>query len=148
MQQHAHGGMGGILSGMAGAPGTTSSDQQTLYDFDDQLAMLQDTSWNQLLPQHHQTHQTNPLAPHHRSHSMALNSRSQSGQYDTPRSMNRMGTNCLAATDMITNMSSGAHPLDVRAELGCLPQHGMDCDVDNQVVFSVMDRYSGQGIGL
>jgi hypothetical protein len=48
--------------------------------------------------------------------------------------------NCSYAADMITVMA-GADSASVRADLGCLP--GMDCNVDNQIVFEVMDRYSG-----
>jgi hypothetical protein len=47
--------------------------------------------------------------------------------------------NCSYAADMITIMA-GADPARVRADLGCLPN--IDCDVDNQIVFEVMDRYS------
>jgi hypothetical protein len=50
--------------------------------------------------------------------------------------------NCNFATDIITTMA-GADSSSVRAELGCLP--GMECEVDNQLVFDVMDRYTGQG---
>ena len=46
---------------------------------------------------------------------------------------------CAYATDMITTMAGG-DPMAVRADLGCLP--GMDCEVDNQLVFNVMDRYN------
>jgi hypothetical protein len=47
---------------------------------------------------------------------------------------------CEFATDMITTMAGG-DPSAVRADLGCLP--GMECEVDNQLVFDVMDRYTG-----
>jgi hypothetical protein len=53
--------------------------------------------------------------------------------------------NCVFATDMITTMA-GVDKSAVRADLGCTP--GMDCDVDNQLIFDVMDRYSGQGVGI
>jgi len=45
---------------------------------------------------------------------------------------------CVSATDMITAMA-GADPSLVRADLGC--ESGLDCEVDNQLVFNVMDRY-------
>jgi len=45
---------------------------------------------------------------------------------------------CVSATDMITAMA-GADPSLVRADLGC--ESGLDCEVDNQLVFDVMDRY-------
>lgn len=62
----------------------------------------------------------------------------------SPQPTNANVNNCNYATDMITTMA-GVDPSMVRAELGCLP--GMDCDVDNHLVFNVMDRYSG-GDGL
>lgn len=52
---------------------------------------------------------------------------------------------CVFTTDMMTSMP-GADPSDIRADLGCL--QGMDCEVDNQLVFNVMDRYAGTGVGL
>lgn len=52
---------------------------------------------------------------------------------------------CVFAADMITTMA-GADPGAVRADLGCLP--GMDCEVNNHLVFNVMDRYTGPGVGL
>ncbi|PMD62959.1 uncharacterized protein K444DRAFT_525186 [Hyaloscypha bicolor E] len=52
--------------------------------------------------------------------------------------------NCNYATDMITTMAGG-DPSAVRQDLGCLP--GMDCEVDNHLVFNVMDRYTGS-VGL
>ncbi len=53
--------------------------------------------------------------------------------------------NCNYAAEMITTMA-GVDPDTVRSDLGCLP--GMDCDVDNQLVFNVMDRYSEGEVGL
>jgi hypothetical protein len=51
---------------------------------------------------------------------------------------------CNYATEMITSMS-GSNPAAVKADLGCLPD--MDCEVDNHLVFDVMDRYTGS-VGL
>ncbi|KAI9745612.1 MAG: hypothetical protein M1818_001146 [Claussenomyces sp. TS43310] len=48
--------------------------------------------------------------------------------------------NCMLATDMITTMMGG-DPSIVREELGCGPN--LDCNVSNQLVFNVMDRYAG-----
>lgn len=48
-------------------------------------------------------------------------------------------SSCVFAANMITTMAGG-DPNSVSADLGCLP--GMDCDVDNQLVFNIMDRYS------
>jgi hypothetical protein len=53
---------------------------------------------------------------------------------------------CVFATDMITTMAGISDPSVVRADLGCRPD--MDCEVDNQLIFNVMDRYSGSGVGL
>lgn len=49
---------------------------------------------------------------------------------------------CVFATDMITAMAGG-DPGMIRQELGCGSKG--DCQVDNNVVFNVMDRYSGIG---
>ncbi|PBP23512.1 hypothetical protein BUE80_DR005530 [Diplocarpon rosae] len=54
--------------------------------------------------------------------------------------------NCNYAADIITSMVGTADQSTVRAELGCA--EGMECDVDNQLVFNLMDRYSYTGVGL
>ncbi|KAI9053089.1 hypothetical protein LZ554_003358 [Drepanopeziza brunnea f. sp. 'monogermtubi'] len=51
---------------------------------------------------------------------------------------------CNYAAEMITTMAGTADHSAVRAELGCVG--GMDCEVDSQLVFDVMDRYSGMGL--
>ncbi|KAH6698105.1 hypothetical protein BKA61DRAFT_246220 [Leptodontidium sp. MPI-SDFR-AT-0119] len=51
---------------------------------------------------------------------------------------------CNYAAEMITTMSGVSDSSAVRADLGCGP--GIDCEVDNQLVFNVMDRYSGVGL--
>ena len=61
----------------------------------------------------------------------------------TPNSSRGNANSCVLATDMITTMAGG-DPSAVRADLGCLP--GMDCEVDNQLVFNVLDRYTGSGL--
>ena len=48
---------------------------------------------------------------------------------------------CVFAADMITIIARG-DPSNVRADLGCLPN--VDCELDNQLVFNVMDRYNQQ----
>ncbi|KAG9247370.1 hypothetical protein BJ878DRAFT_190959 [Calycina marina] len=48
--------------------------------------------------------------------------------------------NCNVVTDMITIMAGG-DPNALKEELGCRP--GADCEVDNQLIFSIMDRYAG-----
>ncbi|KAH8809109.1 hypothetical protein F5884DRAFT_753610 [Xylogone sp. PMI_703] len=52
---------------------------------------------------------------------------------------------CIFAADMITTMT-GSDPQSVRADLGC-GQNG-DCQVDNQLVFNVMDRYTDPNMGV
>ena len=54
---------------------------------------------------------------------------------------NRNVNRCSDAVNMITTMA-GADLASVRADLGC--SSGVECDVDNQIVFEVMDRYSGR----
>ncbi|EKD21739.1 uncharacterized protein L3040_004961 [Drepanopeziza brunnea f. sp. 'multigermtubi'] len=51
---------------------------------------------------------------------------------------------CNYAAEMITTMAGTTDHSAVRAELGCVG--GMDCEVDSQLVFNVMDRYSGIGL--
>jgi hypothetical protein len=133
----------------SGSTATTSSQQtQALYDFDSQVSMLPSFHGHQ----HHQSHNnittSNQLAQAHtQSHPLAPVSRSSQYIPTSASSSSVAGTNsCDFATNMITSMAGG-DPQDVRTDLGCL-NNGMDCDVDNQLVFNVMDRYTGQGIGL
>jgi hypothetical protein len=123
---------------------TTSSQQTQLYDFDPQVSMRPSFRGNQ----HHQSQKNittaNYLAQTHMQ-SRPLAPVSRSNQYIPTSSV--AGTNsCDYAANMITGMAGG-DPQDIRADLGCLT-NGMDCEVDNQLVFNVMDRYTGQGIGL
>jgi len=48
--------------------------------------------------------------------------------------------NCAVAADMIMTMAGGDSS-SVKADLGCQP--GIDCEVDNHIILSVMDRYTG-----
>lgn len=66
---------------------------------------------------------------------------SNSAEHTDPFAAN----SCIFAADMITTMAGG-DPLTVREELGCLS--GMDCEVDNTVVFNVMGRYTDLGVGV
>ncbi len=112
--------------------GHTTPDPQLngLFDFEDQFDM------------------SSAYPPPPQSQQQSQHSRHHSNLFMHDRT-NGSGINCNIAAEMITSMSGGGgHPLDVRADLGCMAQQDMDCEVDNQVVFSVMDRYSGQGIGL
>jgi hypothetical protein len=135
-------------SGSTATTATTSSQQtQALYDFDPQGSMLPSFHGHQ----HHQSHNNittaNQLAQAHTQSHLAPVSRSSQYIPTSASSSSVAGTNsCDFATNMITTMAGGDSQ-DVRADLGCLT-NGMDCEVDNQVVFNVMDRYTGQGIGL
>jgi hypothetical protein len=133
----------------SGSTATTSSQQtQALYDFDAQVSMVPSFRGNQ----HHQSHNNITTANHlsqAHTQSRPLAPVSRSNQYipTSASSSSVAGTNsCDFATNMITTMAGG-DPQDVRADLGCLT-NGMDCQVDNQLVFNVMDRYTGQEIGL
>jgi hypothetical protein len=136
-----------------------SHDQQVqaIYDFPAQLTPIPTQYQQQQL--HHPQFSTaiptyQPLQQLQR-HQIELSSSTgpvyQPPEYVTlsqqnPPYIQSIGTNsCVYATDMITAMANDAHPLDVRTDLGCSPQGGTDCVVTNQVVFEVMDRYSGIG---
>jgi len=136
---------------------TMSHEQQVqaIYDFPAQLTPMPNQYQQQQL---HQA-QFNTAIPTYQPlqqlqrHQIELPSSTgplyQPAEYITSSQQNppyaqSIGTNsCVYATDMITAMASDAHPLDVRTDLGCSPQGGTDCVVNNQVVFEVMDRYSG-----
>jgi len=88
---------------------------------------------------------SNPSFSHQNSGEKHLQStQTHNASMYSPHPPSNNVNNCNYATDMITTMA-GVDPSTVRADLGCLP--GMDCDVDNHLVFNVMDRYSG-GAGL
>jgi hypothetical protein len=103
---------------------TSRVNHAQMFDLDPQLSSSDQIRYisNQSTPRHLPAHGT-PQSPYMPTTTSCLNVNS-----------------CVFATDMITTMT-GADPNSVNAELGCLP--GMDCDVDNQLVFNVMDRYSG-----
>lgn len=131
-----------------------SIQSPAIYDFDPQF--LPNQSFNTISPRtphmhaHLQSH-TNPNSNSSPHASMSTHQTSPpiSTTYTSTLSSDNNGgpnmNNCVFATDMITTMAGG-DPAIVRAELGCVP--GMDCNVDNQLVFHVMDRYSGNGVGL
>jgi len=86
-------------------------------------------------------------------------SQSNQSSYDSPQSHQHQlqympitassSTNinsCVFAADMITTMAGASDSSAIRADLGCLPD--MDCEVDNHLVFNVMDRYTSSSIGL
>jgi len=101
---------------------------RNMFDFDQQLGLSSQYSSHQGTAQKH-------LQPH---------TAPQRSSVYIPTTSGGNVNNCNYATDMITTMA-GADPTTVRADMGCLP--GMDCDVDNHVVFNMMDRYSS-GVGL
>jgi hypothetical protein len=124
---------------------TSSQQSQARYDFDHQVSMLPSFHGHQ----HHQSHNNITYLAHAHTQPHSLAPVSRSSQY-TPTSASSSSiigsNNCDFATNMITTMAGG-DPQEVRADLGCLT-NGIDCEVDNQLVFNVMDRYTGQGIGL
>jgi hypothetical protein len=108
-------------------PGSTNRSQQ-MFDFDLGLSSpAQYTSHQRTAEKHLQPH----TAP-------------QRSSVYIPTTSTSNVNNCNYATDMITTMAGG-DPSAVRQDLGCLP--GMDCEVDNHLVFNVMDRYTGS-VGL
>ena len=100
-----------------------------MFDFDTQLALSNTYNDHSTTAQH--------LQPH------SVPQRSSVYVPTTTTSSNV--TSCVFATDMITTMAGGVAS-DVRADLGCMPD--MDCEVDNELVFNMMDRYAGSGVGL
>jgi hypothetical protein len=107
-----------------------SNRSQQMFDFNQQLRLSSPSRYasTQDAAQKH-------LQPH---------SAPQRSSVYIPTTSSANVNNCDYATDMITTMA-GVDPSAVRADLGCLP--GMDCEVDNHLVFNVMDRYSGS-VGL
>ncbi|KAF7924469.1 hypothetical protein BELL_0750g00050 [Botrytis elliptica] len=132
-------------------PSSLSIQSPQIYEYESQY--ISNQSYNTLSPQTPQMH--SHLQSHTNSNPNSRSSVSShqmsppiSSTYNTNIPSENNGTNlnsCVFATDMITTMAGG-DPAVVRAELGCVP--GMDCNVDNQLVFHVMDRYSENGVGL
>jgi hypothetical protein len=54
-------------------------------------------------------------------------------------------TSCVEAASIIRSMSTNAGP-ELEADLGC--QHGSDCNVQNIVVFDLMEKYTSQPNGM
>ncbi|CAD6448655.1 96eb81aa-d077-4198-b423-25604dd818c4 [Sclerotinia trifoliorum] len=138
-----------------GIPSSLSVQTPSVYDFDPQY--LSNQSYHNLSPQtpHMHPHLQSHTNPHSNSNPNTRSSISShqtsppiSTTYTTTMTTDNNGPNmnsCIFATDMITTMAGG-DPAVVRAELGCMPD--MDCNVDNHLVFHVMDRYTGNGVGL
>lgn len=55
-------------------------------------------------------------------------------------------SSCNFAASVITSMRDGVTVDRVKQELGCAP--GVECTVDSTTLFTVMDQYSGQSLGL
>jgi hypothetical protein len=104
-----------------------------VFDFESQLSFSNNT-YNNHPPTNH--------AETARQHLQPTSMPQRSSVYIPTTSSGSNTNSCEFATDIITTMAGG-DPSAVRADLGCLP--GMDCEVDNQLVFDVMDRYTGQG---
>jgi hypothetical protein len=101
-----------------------------MFDFENQLSLSNTYNSDSAT-----THQ------HLQPHSMSQ----RSSVYVPTTTTSSNVSSCVFATNIITTMARG-DPSSVRADLGCLS--GMDCEVDNQLVFDVMDRYTGQeGVG-
>ena len=94
-----------------------------MYEYDSQLSLSNTFTNHSATAQQH-------LQPHRRP----LRSSTYTASPTSPNL-----NSCEFAADMITTMAGG-DPSSVRADLGCLP--GMDCEVDNDLVFDVMDRYT------
>jgi hypothetical protein len=102
-----------------------------LFDFDTQLSLSNSPSYN---------------SPHHHAQQRPHYIPQRSSIYMPTTTSSSSGTNsCVFATDMITTMAGG-DPNSIIADLGCSP--GMDCEVDNHLVFNVMDQYTGTTVGL
>jgi hypothetical protein len=152
---------------------SASQQSQGLYDFDPHSSLMpsfhghhqqhqqqhlqqQQQQQRHHQPQHHHQNQhqnqrhNNNSNPNSGStttptHLAQAHAHAQSSQYRPPQtpSTSVAGTNsCVYAADMITSMAGG-DPNEVRQELGC-SMPGMECEVDNQLVFNVLDRYTGQ----
>ena len=106
-----------------------SSNRQQMFEFDQQIGIAnsQYNSHQRTAEKHLQPHTAPP----------------RSSVY-IPTTSSSNVNNCNYATDMITTMA-GVDASIVRQDLGCLP--GMECEVDNHLVFNVMDRYTSS-VGL
>ena len=111
------------------SPASNASNQNHhMYDYDQQFSMSN---------QSYSSIQNNP--PKHQYQNMQ-----QSSSVYVPTASSPNVNNCNYAAEMITTMAGVSDSSAVRADLGCAP--GMDCEVDNHLVFNVMDRYSGVGL--
>ncbi|KAK0119754.1 hypothetical protein ONS95_011188 [Cadophora gregata] len=111
------------------SPGSNAPSQNhQVYDYDQQFS-LSNRSYSSI--------QSN--TPKHQYQTLQ-----QSSSVYVPTTSSSNVNNCNYAAELITTMAGVSDSSAVRADLGCSP--GMDCEVDNQLVFNVMDRYSGVGL--
>ncbi|KAH9203048.1 hypothetical protein DL95DRAFT_399706 [Leptodontidium sp. 2 PMI_412] len=111
------------------SPGSNASSQNhQLFDYDQQFS-LTNQSYSSL----------QSSTPKHQYQNLL-----QSPSVYVPTTSSSNVNNCNHAAEMITTMAGVSDSSAVRAGLGCAP--GMDCEVNNQLVFNVMDRYSGVGL--
>ncbi|KAF4636167.1 hypothetical protein G7Y89_g1909 [Cudoniella acicularis] len=116
------------------SPASNSSSRQSqMFDFNTGYSLHQSSSYD-----------NNSVLGTAQKHLQPYSAPQRSSVYIPTTTTSANVNSCDYATDMITTMA-GADPASVRADLGCTP--GMDCDVDNHLVFNVLDRYSG-GVGL
>jgi len=128
MQQQQHHQRLVPMQGRHLSPGSnTSSQNHQMFDYDQQFSLS-----NQSYP----PVQSNPSKHQYSS--------VQQSEIYVPTTSSPNVNNCNFAADMITTMAGINDSSAVRADLGCGP--GIDCEVDNQLVFNVMDRYSGVGL--
>lgn len=105
-------------------------NHQSMFDFDSQIPLNTYSSHQGTAQKHLQPRDT-----------------PQRSSVYIPTSSSGNVHDCNYAADIIVSSSMagvGDHST-VRADLGCLPNN-MDCEVDNQLVFNVLDRYSGVGL--
>jgi hypothetical protein len=132
---------GPSMSGNTNTTSNISPHTQTICEFDPQAS---------LRPPEFQQHQTTTTQlTQARTASQPLLPASRHYQYipTTMENGNLSGeSNCLLVADIITSITD-CDTQNIKADLGCMP-HVMECQVDNQLVFNVIDKYSVRGIGL
>ncbi|KAM3069477.1 hypothetical protein ACMFMG_005582 [Clarireedia jacksonii] len=119
-------------------PSSVSMQPPSIYDFDQLLSNTHfDINSSQVQSMHHQQqpYQMNGHLPNRipspgssTAYTQATNGNSNSNYHS-----------CMIATDIISTMAGG-DPSVISADLGCIP--GVDCAVDNHLVFNVMDRHT------
>lgn len=140
------------LSSAASTATTTSQQSQPLYEYD--AHAMPHPSYR---PSPHLSQPQPPMQQSSHIPRGTPQQQQQQQQQYRPASLIPAGVgpsvggtySCVSAADMITTMAGAvAEPHDVRQDLGCMPNGMVDCEVDNQLVFNVMDRYTGRGGGM